>query len=208
MKRFIDLSLYLVTNRKALELEEFLNIIRASIEGGVRIVQLREKDSSAREMITIGKKLLSVLKPLGIPLIINDRVDVAHAIGARGVHLGQSDLRVEEARAILGEKAIIGLSVETLEQATVAMEEDVDYLAASPLFHTKTKADCGNPWGLEGLKQLCAVSKYPVIAIGGIDETNAKQIIECGAAGVAVVSAIFNASCPKNAALKIINRMR
>jgi thiamine-phosphate pyrophosphorylase len=208
IKQLIDLSLYLVTNRKALELEDFFNIIRAAINGGVRIVQLREKDSSAREIITLGKKLLSVLKPLGIPLIINDRVDVAHAIGADGVHLGQSDLKVAEARAILGEKAIIGLSVETLEQAMVAIEENVDYLAASPIFHTKTKADCGEPWGLEGLKQLCAVSKYPVIAIGGIDETNAKQIIECGAAGVAVVSAIFDASCPKNAAIKILDRMR
>lgn len=208
MKRLVGLSLYLVTNRKTLELEDFFNIIRASIDGGVRIVQLREKDSSTREMITIGKKLLSVLKPLGIPLIINDRVDVAHAVGADGIHLGQSDLKVGEARAILGEKAIIGLSVESLEQATVAIEEDVDYLAASPIFHTKTKTDCAKPWGLDGLKQLCAISKHPVIAIGGIDETNAKQIIECGAAGVAVVSAIFNASCPKSAALKILNRMR
>jgi len=205
MKCPIDLSLYLVTNRKALEFEDFFNIIRASINGGVRIVQLREKDSSARDMIIIGKKLLSILKPLGIPLIINDRVDVAHAVGADGVHLGQSDLRVGEARAILGKKAIIGLSVESLAKATVAIEEDVDYLAASPIFHTKTKADCGEPWGLDGLKQLCAVSKHPVIAIGGIDETNAKQIIECGAAGIAVVSAIFNASCPKNAALRMIH---
>lgn len=208
MKRFMDLALYLVTNRKALELEDFFNIIRAAIDGGVRIVQLREKDLSAREMINIGKKLLSVLQPLGIPLIINDRVDVAHVIGADGVHLGQSDLSVEEARIILGEKAIIGLSVESLEQAMVAIDQDVDYLSASPIFHTKTKTDCAKPWGLDGLKQLCAISKHPVIAIGGIDETNAKQIIECGAAGVAVVSAIFNASCPKSAALKILNRMR
>lgn len=207
MKRLFDLSLYLVTNRRTLELEDFFNIIRASIDGGVRIVQLREKDASAREMITIGKKLLSVLKPLGIPLIINDRVDVAHAVGADGVHLGQSDLKVEEARAILGKKAIIGLSIESLEQATVAIEEDVDYLAASPIFHTKTKTDCAKPWGLDGLKQLCAISKHPVIAIGGIDETNVKQIIECGAAGVAVVSVIFNASCPKSAAFKILNKM-
>lgn len=208
MRRLVDLSLYLVTNRNGLELEDFFNIIRASIDGGVRIVQLREKDLSAREMISIGKKLLLILKPLGIPLIINDRVDVTHAVGADGVHLGQSDLSVEEARAILGEKVIIGLSVESLEQAVVATGKDVDYLAASPMFHTKTKADCGKPWGLDGLKQLCAVSKHPVIAIGGIDETNAKQVIECGAAGVAVVSAIFNASSPKNAALQMINRMR
>lgn len=207
MKPLIDFSLYLVTNRKTLALEDFFNIVRASVDGGVRIVQLREKDTSAREMIAIGKKLLSILKPRGIPLIINDRVDVAHAIGADGVHLGQSDLSVAEARAILGQKAIIGLSVETLEQARATSQEDVNYLAASPLFHSKTKTDCGEPWGLNGLKQLCAFSSHPVIAIGGINETNAKQIIECGAVGVAVVSAIFNASCPKTAALQMINRM-
>lgn len=208
MKRFIDLSLYLVTNRQGLELDEFFHIICLAIEGGVKIVQLREKEASAGEMIAIGKRLLSYLKPRGIPLMINDRVDVAHAVGADGVHLGQSDLRVADARAILGRNAIIGLSVESLEQALEANEEDVDYLAASPLFCTKTKTDCAEPWGLNGLQQLCDVSRYPVIAIGGINETNAKQIIECGAAGVAVVSAIFNAPCPTAAALRMIDSMK
>ena len=132
MKHPIDLSLYLVTNRKTLELADFLDIIRASIDGGVRIVQLREKEASAREMITLGKELLSVLKPRGIPLIMNDRVDVAYAVGADGVHLGQSDLSVAEARAILGKQAIIGLSVETLDQAIAATEEEVDYLSGKP----------------------------------------------------------------------------
>ncbi len=208
MKHPIDLSLYLVTNRKTLELADFLDIIRASIDGGVRIVQLREKEASAREMITLGKELLSVLKPRGIPLIMNDRVDVAYAVGADGVHLGQSDLSVAEARAILGKQAIIGLSVETLDQAIAATEEEVDYLAASPLFHQTTKTNCAEPWGLDGLKQLCAASKHPVIAIGGIDKTNAKQVLACGAVGVAVVSAIFNAPCPKTAALTMIHRMK
>lgn len=208
MRRSVDLSLYLVTNRESLEFDDFLTIIRASVEGGVKIVQLREKETPAREMISTGKRLLSVLKPHGIPLIINDRVDVAHAVGADGVHLGQSDLKVAEARAILGEKAIIGLSVESLGQAIAANGEDVDYLAASPIFQTKTKTDCGEPWGLDGLKQLCAVSSHPVIAIGGIDETNAKQVIDCGAVGVAVVSVIFNASCPKTAASNMIERMK
>ena len=113
-------SLYLVTRRGALSLEEFFRIIRASVEGGIKLVQLREKEISAREMIAIGKRLLSFLKPLGIPLIINDRVDVAHAVNADGVHVGQADLTVAEARAILGQKALIGLSVESLEQAVAA----------------------------------------------------------------------------------------
>ena len=208
MKRLVDLSLYLVTNRGTLQLEDFFNIIRASIEGGVKIIQLREKEAPTHEIMAIGKQLLSLLKPLGIPLMINDRVDIAHAIGADGVHLGQSDLKVSEARAILGEKAMIGLSIESLEQAKAAMQEDVDYLAASPIFHTKTKTDCANPWGLSGLKQLCSISNHPIIAIGGVDATNVKQIIECGAVGVAVVSAIFNAPCPKTAARELVNRMK
>lgn len=189
------------------DIESFFRTILAAVEGGVTIVQLREKEISARAYIDIGKKLLCLLKPLGIPLIINDRVDVAHAIKADGVHLGQSDLSVSEARAILGKQALIGLSVENLEQAKIAFREEVDYLAASPLFHTKTKTDCSSPWGLQGLKELCALSKYPVIAIGGINETNAKQIIDCGAKGVAVVSSIFNAPCPQTAARRIKNAL-
>lgn len=206
MKRSIDLSLYLVTRRDALGIEEFLTIISAAVDGGVTVVQLREKNASAREIISLGKRLMLLLKPLGVPLIINDRVDIAHALRADGVHLGQSDLNVAEARSILGKKALIGISVESLQQAT-AIEEDVDYLAAN-IFHTKTKTDSAQPWGLNGLKQLCITSEYPVIAIGGINETNVRDVMECGAAGVALVSAIFDASCPKTAAQTMIRRMK
>lgn len=198
-----DLSLYLVTHRGSRDLESFFKIIIAAVEGGVTLVQLREKECSAREMIDIGKKLLHLLRPLKIPLIINDRVDVAHVLQADGVHLGQSDLAVSEARAILGPQAIIGLSVESLEQARNAVIENVDYLAASPLFETKTKTDCTQPWGLQSLKELCSLSKHPIVAIGGINETNVMQVKECGVNGVAVVSAIFDAPCPKTAAHRI-----
>lgn len=207
MKRSMDLSLYLVTRRGSLGIEEFLTIIHAAVSGGVTVVQLREKEASAREIISLGKRLIVLLKPLGIPLIINDRVDVAHAIGADGVHLGQSDLNVAEARAILGKKAMIGISVESLQQSEKAIVEDVDYLAASPIFHTKTKTDCAEPWGLNGLKQLCIATEYPVVAIGGINETNVREVMDCGAAGVALVSSIFDASCPKTAARTMIQRM-
>lgn len=203
----MNLSLYLVTQRTSNDIDFFFKTILAAVEGGVTIVQLREKEISARDFIDIGKKLLCLLKPLNIPLIINDRVDIAHSIRADGVHLGQSDLSVSEARAILGKQAFIGLSVENLDQAKTVLKEDVDYLAVSPLFHTKTKTDCSTPWGLQGLKELCTLSKHPVIAIGGINETNAKQVIECGAQGVAVVSAIFNAPCPKTAARRIKNAL-
>lgn len=200
----IDLSLYLVTHRGSFDLDSFFKIIAAAVEGGVTLVQLREKECSAQEMIDIGKHLLHLLQPLNIPLIINDRVDVAHAVQADGVHLGQSDLSVSEARAILGPQAIIGLSVESLEQARNATRENVDYLAASPVFETKTKTDCTQPWGLQGLNELCSLSKHPIVAIGGINETNVAQVKACGVSGVAVVSAIFDAPCPKTTA----HRMR
>lgn len=203
MKPNLDLSLYLVTNRGTLALDDFFRIIKESIDGGVNVVQLREKESSVRETIEIGKFLRLLLRPLGIPLIINDRVDIAQAVNADGVHLGQSDLNVAEARAILGKQAIIGLSVETMEQALAAADDDVDYLAASPLFQTKTKATSHPPWGYDGLKQLCSISRHPVIAIGGINEANVKKVFECGVSGVAVVSAIFDAPSPKLAAMKL-----
>lgn len=208
MKLSHDFSLYLVTQRNSKSLDETFKIILESIEGGVKVIQLREKEISAREMISIGKKLHSLLKPLKIPLIINDRVDVAYAIGAEGVHLGQSDLNVTDARAILGNHAIIGLSVETVEQAISAQNEEVDYIAASPVFCTQTKTDCNAPWGLNRLKQLCEVSNHPVIAIGGINSANIKDVVNCGVAGVAVVSAIFNSSSPKSAAKELLNLIK
>lgn len=199
----IDLSLYLVTHRGNRSFEDFFRIILEAIEGGVTIVQLREKRTPLYEMIEIAKNLHALLKPLGIPLIINDRIDVAHAVGAEGVHLGQSDFSVKKARALLGKEAIIGISVETIEQAIAAADEEIDYLAASPLFATQTKSDCASPWGLDGLQKLCAISPYPVIAIGGINEANIQSVFASGAVGAAVISSIFNASCPKTAALKM-----
>lgn len=208
MRRAIDLSFYLVTNRRGLNSDDFLHVVREAVRGGVTIVQLREKDCSTNEMIDIGEKLQELLKPLHIPLIINDRADVAYALKADGVHLGQTDINIQEARKILGNEAIIGLSVETLEQALESNDADVDYIAASPLFSTKTKLDCNQPLGLSGLKKMCAISSHPVIAIGGIDESNVESVFACGATGAAVVSAIFNAPCPKTSALAIAKRIK
>lgn len=208
INRSIDFSLYLVTHRGTLSLEDLFRIILQSIDGGVKVVQLREKDISTTEMIEIGRKLHSLLKPLGIPLIINDRVDVALAINAEGIHLGQSDLSIFEARAILGNDAIIGLSVKTIEQVIDAATQNVDYIAASPVFSSKTKFDCSKPWGLDGLRKICSISTHPVIAIGGIDSTNVGEVLDCGVVGVAVVSSILNSPCPKTAAMNITNGIK
>lgn len=181
--------------------DELLKVVQG---GGVTHVQLRDKHASDRALTQVARHLCSLLK---VPLIMNDRVDVALVVGADGVHLGQSDLKVSDARTVLGKQALIGLSVETLEQAQAAALEDVDYLAASPVFPSKTKLDCGIPWGLEGLKQLCLASSHPIVAIGGIDETNVADVLEFGATGIAIASAVLNAPCPQMAASQIKNRM-
>ena len=202
--RRIDLTLYLITRSG----EALIKMVHEAIKGGVTAVQLRDKESSVHEMITLAQGLKEMLKPLGIPLLINDRVDVALAVGADGVHLGQSDLSVKEARAILGNEAFIGLSTGTREEVMAAENEDVDYLGVGPVFHTESKVYQGKPCGLEGLKELCALSRRPVVAVGGMNEINARKALERGAAGIAVVSTIFNAPCPKTAARSLINRMK
>lgn len=171
-------------------------------------MQLRDKNASMRELIKRGKQLQNVLEPIGIPLIINDYIAVALEVGAAGVHLGQSDGSVRVARKMLGDKAIIGLSVETMKQAKAAQNEEVSYIAASPVFQTKSKRDCKTPWGLAGLKQLCAFSRHPVIAIGGIHTGNVRKVISQGAFGVAIIGAIYETSSPFDSAMKMIHAMK
>lgn len=206
-ERKIDLSLYLVTQREGLSGEAFRRVVLEAVAGGVSVVQLREKGVEADVLLRIARELLGILRPLGIPLIINDFVELALEVGADGVHLGQGDGSVCEAREILGPRAIIGLSVESLEQARLAEEMGVDYIAASPVFGTPTKVDTGEPWGLEGLRELCGLVRLPVVAIGGINLSNIEAVVEAGAAGVAVVSAIFNAQFPREAAEILLNKI-
>lgn len=207
MKSYRDLSLYLVTHRSNLTFDAFFEVIEQAIQGGVTVVQLREKGTSKAEFIEIGKALLDRLRPKGIPLIINDSIEVALRINADGVHLGQSDSSVTEARRILGKKAIIGLSVETLEQALEAQALDIDYIGAQ-IYLTESKLNISNPWGLEGLKKLCRISRHPVIGIGGVNNDNIEGIINAGAAGVACLSAIFKAPLPFHAAQELMSKIK
>lgn len=201
-------TLYFVTPEIGENIEKWENIIYNAVLGGVKILQIRDKICSAQTMIAAARRIHPFLKKRGVPLLINDRVDIAHAIHADGVHLGQSDVKVAEARAILGNHVIVGLSVETIQQAMDAMHENISYLAASPVFATKTKIDCRKPWEIDDLKHLCSISHHPIVAIGGIDATNVEAILECGVLGIAVVSAIFKAPCPKTAAKHILNKMK
>ncbi len=197
-------SLYLVTDRKLCGSRKLETVVEEAVLGGVGIVQLREKSASTGEFVELAVRLRQLLDIYSVPLIINDRIDVALASGAAGVHLGQSDMPYDAARRILGPGSIIGLSIENRAQLDRANSiEGLDYVAASPVFSTLTKTDIGEPWGLDGLREFCAFSAHPVVAIGGINLTNISEISRCGAVSAAVVSAIICSTSPKKAASEL-----
>jgi thiamine-phosphate pyrophosphorylase len=204
-----DYGLYLVTDSK-LSLGRHLSyIVEEAVRGGVTVVQLREKNLSFNDFVSIGKEVKAILGKYKVPMLINDRVDVALAAGADGVHLGQSDMPYNQAREILGKKAIIGLSVESMDQVSAANNLDVDYIAISPVFLTPTKTDTLVQWGLDGIERVKRCSDHLVVAIGGINEDNVKDVISAGADGIAVVSAICSAPDPRESARRLqqkINR--
>ncbi|TXT37663.1 MAG: thiamine-phosphate pyrophosphorylase [Comamonadaceae bacterium] len=195
-----QLRLYLVTDSQALRGRCLTDVVRQAVQGGVSCVQLREKTASTRDFVALACALTEVLKPLGVPLVINDRLDVALACGAQGVHLGQSDMPVALARGLLPPEVFIGWSVESPDDVQRAAHLPVDYLGISPVFATPTKTDTATPWGLEGLRQVRAMSSLPLVAIGGIHLGNAAEVLTAGADGLAVVSAICSADDPGSAA--------
>ncbi len=198
----IDLSLYLVTDRSLALGRNTVNIVRAAIAGGVTCVQLREKHCPTREFIEEARALKQLLDAMDrkIPLIINDRIDVALAIHADGVHLGQTDMHLSDARGLVGSSMLIGISAESVEDARRAQVEGADYIAVSPVFATPTKNDIAPPLGLEGIRRIRKAVSLPLVGIGGIHRENAEAVIRAGADGVAVVSAIVSAACPRSAA--------
>ncbi|MFD2180059.1 thiamine phosphate synthase [Veronia pacifica] len=195
--------LYLVTDEK-LDTVALPQVVTQAIQGGVTMVQLREKQTSTRRFLQRAEAVKKVLAGTGVPLIINDRLDIALAIDADGVHLGQSDMPVAKAREILGPDKIIGLSIETEQQLVTVSSEAVDYIGLSAIFATPTKTDTVNAWGLDGLSRAVKVSPFPVVAIGGIDINNASDIFETGANGIAVVSAICGVDDPTEAARALL----
>lgn len=199
-RRDIDYSLYLVTDRHLSKGRSTLQIVEAAVRGGVTCVQLREKDCSTREFIEQARAVRDRLQALNIPLIINDRLDVALAVKADGVHLGQSDMPLALARSIVADTLIIGISAESLIDAVEAEKGGADYLGVSPIYSTPTKTDTAPPLGLEGLRQIRAAVNLPLVGIGGLNRDTAGAVIRGGADGVAVVSAIVAADDPEQAA--------
>ena len=204
----IDYSLYLVTDRTLSLGRSTVEVVRAAIRGGVSCVQLREKGCSTREFMDEARLLKALLAGTGVPLFINDRLDVALAVGADGVHLGQNDLAIADARRLVGNRMIIGISAESVADAVRAEAEGADYIGASPVFTTPTKTDTAPPLGLDGLRAIRRAVQLPLVAIGGIDADNAAQVLRAGADGLAVVSAIVSAPCPRTAAAGLRQRIQ
>lgn len=190
-------DLYLVTDEKMSLDRDISYIVEQAVEGGVTMVQLREKELNTREFIKRSLNLKKLLSKYDVPLIINDRVDIALAVEADGVHVGQSDMPYEYVKKLIPKKMMLGLSVETLDQAVEAEKYDLDYLSVSPVFFTPTKTNLYREWGIEGLRKLRSITKHKLIAIGGINSSNVAEVIRAGADGVAVVSAICAAKDPK-----------
>lgn len=189
-------GLYLVTDRSLCINRPLSDVIMQSVGGGVSYVQLREKGITTRLFVEEARAIKKILEPYRVPLIINDRIDVALACEAEGVHIGQDDMSYAIARKLMGPKAIIGLSVEEWKDVEECQKLDVDYIGVSPVFPTPTKTDTKGAWGLDGLAKIKAFSRHPLVAIGGINESNAADVIAAGADCIAVVSAICAATDP------------
>lgn len=202
-RKSLDLSVYVITDRRLAGDRSILDVVRAAIRGGATVIQLREKEATTREMVELGRALLEITRAAGIPLIVNDRVDVALAIDADGVHVGQDDMPAAIARRLIGPDKILGVSAETVEQARAAERDGADYLGVGDIYGTTTKPDAGPPIGIEGLRRIVQAVSIPVVGIGGINPDNAEPVIEAGAAGVAVVSAVMAAPDPEEATRRL-----
>ena len=199
----IDLSLYLVTDNSENE-EKFLKTIQDAILGGVSVVQIREKTAETLEFYNLALKVKEITAKYNVPLIINDRVDVALAIDADGVHVGQSDMPCDITRKLIGENKILGVSAATIEEAKKAEKDGADYIGTGAIFPTATKDDAPSVTKKD-LTDIANSINIPVVAIGGITIENAKELKDTGIAGLSVVSTIMGAENPKKASEKLLN---
>jgi thiamine-phosphate pyrophosphorylase len=202
MTRRFDPTLYLVTDPDLARGRVLAEVVAAAVSGGVTLVQLRDKQADGRVLLETARALKAMLDPQGVPLLINDRADVAYAAGA-GCHIGQSDLPADAARAIIGPDAILGVSIDEVRQADAVDPDLVDYVAYGPFAATATKSDAGGPIGADGLAAVRKQIMLSLIAIGGIDARNVARAVRAGADGIAVVSAIMAATDPEGASRQL-----
>lgn len=202
--RNINYGLYLVSDRDVLDGRDFIRSLEEAILGGVTLIQLREKNATSLEFYSLAVKVKELTSKYNIPLIINDRVDIALAVDADGVHVGQDDMPANVVRDILGKDKIIGVSTATLEEALKAIEDEADYIGVGALFPTDTKTDT-RIVTLDQLKNIKENINIPVVGIGGINENNIKSVSDTGIDGVAIVSAILGKQDIREAAVKLYN---
>ena len=198
----LDTSLYFITDSTGFSEEAFLRRIDAALRGGVTLLQLREKDKTTREYLELARKVHALTKRYGVPLIIDDRLDIAMAIGAEGVHLGQSDLPIDLARKLLGPDRIIGATAKTVPQALEAYQQGADYLGVGAIYPTTTKVKTVLT-STDTLRDICAAVPIPVNAIGGLNRDNIDVLSGIPIAGICVVSAIMKADDPEKAAAEL-----
>lgn len=186
----MDYSLYVCTDRDIMTTDTLEEAVELAIKGGATIIQLREKDCTSREFYELALSIKDITDAYEVPLIINDRLDIALAVHADGVHLGQSDIPVQVARNVMGPNCIVGATANTLEKAKEAWQSGADYLGVGDVFGSATKNDT-KPVELKELKKICDTVKIPVVAIGGISKKNIHLLKDTGVAGVAVISAVL-----------------
>ena len=199
----IDLSLYLVTD-KSDDVEKFLKTIEEAIKGGVSVVQIREKTADTLDFYNLALKVKEITAKYDVPLIINDRVDVALAVDADGIHVGQSDMPCDVTRSLVGPDKIVGVSAATIKEAKKAESDGADYIGTGAVFPTQTKDDAEKVTKKE-LKEIVDSINIPVVAIGGINLTNAHELKDTGISGLSVVSAIMSSENPKKSSEELLN---
>ena len=204
----VDYTLYLVTDRGILKGRNLFQAVEEAIKGGVTLVQLREKDISSRDFYDIAIKMKELLNHYKVPLIINDRLDIALAVDADGLHIGQDDLPLKIARELLGPEKILGYSVSNTEQAVYGERHGADYLGAGTVYPTGSKADTGKPIGPGVLKQIKQAVPIPVVGIGGIGMSNLKEVKATGIDGVSLISAILGNDDIEGTSRKLIQLWR
>jgi len=200
----VDFNLYLITDRKQVRGGDLCSAVEGALRGGVRAVQLREKDLSSRDLYDLALRLREITARHGARLLINDRLDIALAAEADGVHLGENSLPVSRVREIAGERMLIGVSCHGLEGGVAAQEYGADFITFSPIYYTPSKAPYGEPLGTERLADACRLLRMPVFALGGINKQTVRTVLGHGAAGIALISAILSAEDPERAARELL----
>ena len=195
-----DLSLYLIADIESAHGIAFLKVVEEAVLGGVTAVQLRVKNRTKQDFLKAAKEMRSLTRFYGLPLIINDNVEIAQSVDAEGLHIGQNDMTVSQARRVLGTYKILGVSTHTVEEALKAEREGADYAGVGTVFPTSSKTDIRGIIGISGLKEIREKVRVPLVGIGGITLSNAASVIETGINGIAVISAIMSSGDPKKTA--------